>query len=98
MNPLGVYDSFGGYLRTMGNGILTRATRVKRLGRSIAVVFSKHLLVFQERGMLELRINLDLQKPMVDILYTHNTLYVLTPKELFKYNGDVSGLLKLDDL
>lgn len=90
-----VYDTFGGYLRTMGNGAVTDATKIKRLGHSIAAVFAKHLLVFQERGMPELRIDLELQNSVVDILYLQGTLFILTKRELLRYGGEVAGLLKL---
>ena len=90
-----VYDAFGGYLRSMGHGVVTESTKIRRLGNSIAAVFPGHLLVFQERGLLELRVDLDLKDPLADILYLKDWLYILTKRELLRYKGDAGSLLKL---
>ena len=93
-----VYDAFGGYLRVMGVGMLGGATALKRFNGTLAVVFPGYILLFQERGGLEHRIDLKLKGSLVDVHYMDGKLYLLTPRTLYRYEGDAAGVMKLADL
>ena len=93
-----VYDSLGGYLRVMGLGLLENAFFVESIENRIVVGLPGKLLIFQERGLLERTIELDLHGPVIDLLYESGHLYLLTARSLLRYKGDAGSLLKLDDL
>ena len=93
-----VYDAFGGYLRSMGVGILSDALSINRITNRMVVGLMDQLLVFHERGLLERRIRVDVEHPIVDVVYVRGVLYVLTSRELLEYTGDAKVILKLEDL
>ncbi len=93
-----VYDSLGGYLRVMGVGQLGDASFIEGVENMIIGGLPGKLLVYQERGLLERTIELDLQDPVVDLLYERGRLFLLTERALLRYEGNAGLLLKLDDL
>ena len=98
LGAIRVYDSLGGYLRVMGVGQLERASFIERIEHLIVVGLPDRFLVFHERGLMERTIELNLQAPVIDLLYKNGQLYLLTPRNLLRYEGNAASLLKLDDL
>ena len=92
-----VYDAFGGYIRSMCVSLCEEARAIKRMGAKMAVVLPRHLLLYQERGLLEARVAIDLDEDVVDVLYSKGTFYVLTLTTLYRYTGEASKLMKLED-
>lgn len=90
-----VYDAFGGYIRDLGSGLVADAARIKRIGSALVILLPSELLVFHERGMLEYRIEVTVDDPLVDILYNDERLYLLTSKALVRCPGDIGRFLKL---
>ena len=92
-----VYDPFGGYIREMGRGLLANATSLKRVGTLLAVSLPGSVYLFQESGLVELEIIIDIPTSIKDVLFFNGQLLLLESQGLLRYHGDTNGILKLDD-
>ncbi|GAB5518414.1 MAG: NHL repeat-containing protein [Rhodothermales bacterium] len=78
-----VYDAFGTFMRTVGQGIIQDPHAVVNLGRSVGVVMPSHILVFEPTGRLARRILIDAPAPVMDVALTSRHLLVLTRIALY---------------
>lgn len=73
-----VYDAFGTFLRTVGQGAFREPRAIAPFGRSVGVVTAAQILVFEPTGRLARRIVLSPSIEAVDAALTSKHLLVLT--------------------
>lgn len=78
-----VYDAFGTFLRTVGQGALGEPRALANFGRSVGVVMPSHILVFEPTGRLAQRIVLPPTTEAVDAALTPRHLLLLTRTALY---------------
>ena len=79
-----VYDAFGGYDRSMADGLCRDARALALAGEGLVVALGDRLLWFHKRGRLERVVALELPEEVVDVAYGGPVLYVLGPKTLYR--------------
>jgi hypothetical protein len=83
-----VYDAFGSYERSIGQGLCGDARAVALAGDALLVALPDAILWFQRRGLFEEKWALELEDPVVDLALRKagglTTLYVLTRKTLLR--------------
>ena len=79
-----VYDAFGGFDRSMAEGLCGDARALELVDEWLVLALSDRLLWYQKRGRLERVISLDLPEDIVDIAFWGNALYVLGVKTLYR--------------
>ncbi|MEM8484692.1 MAG: NHL repeat-containing protein [Bacteroidota bacterium] len=83
-NAIVVYDAFGGFDRTMADGLIANAESLFILNDLLLVILHDRLLVYQSRGLLESTIAIALDEPLRDAAIHNGVLYLLGEKTLFK--------------
>ena len=79
-----VYDVFGGFERTMAEGLCENVRALELAGDWLVVGLTDRLLWYHKRGRLERVFDLSLPEEVVDIAYSGSFLYVLGEKTLYR--------------
>ncbi len=82
LEAIQVYDVFGGFDRSMANGLCANVQAIYVDGNWLMAVMPAEILVFQTRGLLELRAGFDTKEKFVDVAVFKNTLFLLTEHQL----------------
>ena len=88
-----VYDAFGGFVRTMAEGLCEDVQSVKVHEDLIFIALTDKLLIYEIHGMPNKVIELELGTPLVDIGIVDNDVYILSRSELSKSQGLLSYVL-----
>ncbi len=78
-----VYDHFGGFVRTLAEGLAREVCAVTVFGDEIWIVLPERLLVFHRRGRLARVFDVRLGEPLVDVGRRGGLTYLLTPSRLY---------------
>ncbi len=84
-----VYDLFGGYIRSLGEGIATDVEAVFVKDRFLWVVLPHRLLVYETTGVLRYVFDIRLPEPLVDAALSGRTLYLLSARGLYASTEDL---------
>lgn len=90
-----VYDAFGGYLRSIGEGLLDDATSLVHHLDRLFIVLQDRLVVMHEAGRLDVVVAVEGPGPLLDVAFHEGELFLLTASTLLKWDGAVASLLKL---
>ena len=83
-NAVFVYDAFGGFDRSMADGLCADVLALELTGDWLVVALPRKLLWYQKRGRLERVLEISLPEDIVDIVYTGEMLYILGPETLYR--------------
>ncbi len=79
-----VYDAFGGFDRTMADGLAKDAQALFISDGLLLLVLPEKLLVYQARGLLEKTLKVNLGMEIKDVAIHNEDLYLLSEQGLYK--------------
>jgi hypothetical protein len=79
------YDHNGNYIRRMGSGQLKQLNAVSLFGDRIMAVMSNKMAVYDSEGKLLFTYGFNFGENVMDVVYAHRNLYVLTSTKLMRF-------------
>ncbi|MBL7977649.1 MAG: NHL repeat-containing protein [Bacteroidetes Order II. Incertae sedis bacterium] len=80
-----VFDAFGTFLRSFGSEQLAKLRGISLFGDRILVTGEQNLWVYQPDGKQLFNYALKFSEPIVDAVYAHRAVYLLTPTKLMRF-------------